>query len=691
MDEDFLRNHFISNAGDLLDNLENELLDINITSNIEKKVQEVFRIMHTLKGSAGMFGFKRIAEITHLYENIYDQIRDQKLELSDHIIGLTLKVLDLLRLCLSTNENLSDTDLKNYTQLTSKAEEITGLKIEEDKALTDKTSQVEKVLDSSVKIYFLHFKPNNDIFGRGINPHDVFEEIAGFASYFSVPEINLNEEFDQTDKENFTLRWDIFIKLTKPQPDLTDVFLFYEEEEYKIFELNIENLSENVDFVDYYKKHHDNLYDKNHLKKKILEQFGEEIKPLPEETIEEEKKLLQGTLKASYLSKEAAITNIKVPSNKLDELINLVSELVITNSQLSYLSQEINNLSLKKAIANVEKLSKNLRDNALELRLVPLKSITLKFQRLVRDLSGQLGKNVELVTVGTDTELDADIINNLEGPLMHLIRNSLDHGIEMPEERVKKGKQENGIIRLVSFYSGANVFIQIQDDGKGIDPEVIRKKAIDKGLITAQNKLTNKELYELIFIPGFSTAQNLSEVSGRGVGMDVVKSNITELRGVIEIDSEVGLGTSFSLKLPLTLSIIDTLLIMSDSKPYLVPLSSIDSCHKLKHTEITGLNSKHLDYNGALVPYIYLRDFFGVTSEAPAIENSILIRHGEKSYAIIVDKVLGEHQAVIKPLGHKHKHQEYFTGASVLGDGSLALILDTYKLVSSAKEEKLTA
>ncbi|MCG8697793.1 MAG: chemotaxis protein CheA, partial [Bacteroidales bacterium] len=389
------------------------------------------------------------------------------------------------------------------------------------------------------------------------------------------------------------------------------------------------------------------------------------------------------------ITKKEADLSIRVSTDKLDQLVNNIGELVIINSQLSFVAEDINHFLIKKLIANIDKLSKNLRDNALDLRLIPISTISLKFKRLVRDLCTKLNKKVDFVTVGGDTQLDSNIIKAIESPLMHIIRNSLDHGVETPEERIQKGKEEKGIIRLIAFYSGANVFIQVQDDGKGINKDYIRQKAIEKGLINPTDKLTDKELYDLIFVPGFSTAQNLTDVSGRGVGMDVVKRNIHELRGMIEIDSEIDLGTSVSLKVPLSLSIIDTLLVEIDDESFLVPINTIESCHKVMHADLISSNNQQYKYQNQLLPYVYLRSFFDFGTNPPEKENMVILSANDRKYGLVVDKVIGEFQAVVKPLGVLHKKQQFLTGASVLGNGNLALIIDTNKIAEHIKETEL--
>ncbi|MBN2612501.1 MAG: chemotaxis protein CheA [Bacteroidales bacterium] len=703
IDSSFLKNNFISEARELLDKLESQLLELEKRPTDIDIIQEIFRITHTFKGSATMVGFDKIGKIAHHLESIYDSIRKGVLHASGEIITLTLKTTDVLSLLLEKNEELDNEEQSEFNKLYLEIESYSNsnsqdsiIENESEKSGLNNISEIEE------KYFFIHFKPNKDIFIRGINPHYLFEDIGELGRYWSDPRFDRETQINQDDKKEFSEQWIIFLSTSKNREDIIDQFLFYQDDEYEIFQIDSENIHSDKEFIKYYSGIDQLKPDVNKISE-IL--FGLKSDTTPENLniTDDDQGILANQIPAEVDNEDAmneqvfteksvsvnSIESIRVPSYKLDELINLVSELVIINSQLSYQIEGTQSAQLKKTINTLEKLYKQLRNNALELRLVPIKKITLKFQRLVRDLSKKLNKKVEFITVGTDTELDSNIISKIESPLMHIIRNSLDHGIEDEETRINQSKSPTGIIRLISFYSGANVFIQVQDDGKGIDKEFIRKKAIEKGIINATDKLSDKEIYDIIFLPGFSTAQSLTDLSGRGVGMDVVKKNIQELRGTIEIDSEIGLGTSVTLKLPLTLSIIDTLQVNVNEKPYLIPLNIIDSCYKINHSELVNSSSKHIQFKDQILPYIYLREYFKLDGEVPEIEHLIILEYNEKKYGLIADKVIGEHQAVIKPLGPIHKNQEYITGAGILGDGSLAIILDANKLILSIKEEAI--
>ena len=365
--------------------------------------------------------------------------------------------------------------------------------------------------------------------------------------------------------------------------------------------------------------------------------------------------------------------------------MNLVSEFVNTKAEILLIAEKYDIPELHDIYEKVDKLSNKLKDNALSIRLVPIESLMLRFQRLVRDLSKELGKQVDFVTEGTDTELDKTIIDSLAVPLMHIIRNSIDHGIESVERRRELKKPDHGIIKFTAFYSGNNVFIQVQDDGAGMNPAYLREKAIEKGFIKATDHLTNRQLYDLVFLPGFSTAQKITGISGRGVGMDAVKQSIMRLRGEIDMDSEVDLGTITTIKLPLTLSIVDALLVSVGETLFLIPVYIIDSCIHIRHKDVENSNGRII-HEGEPIPIVDMRTSLNMGGTPPEESVVVMVKYKDSRVGLVLDKVHGEHQAVLKSLGKYFSKQEYLSGGSVLGDGSIALVLDTNKLIRQLKK-----
>jgi len=314
-----------------------------------------------------------------------------------------------------------------------------------------------------------------------------------------------------------------------------------------------------------------------------------------------------------------------------------------------------------------------------------VKNILPPLRRVIRDLSLKLNKSISFIEDGVDTQVDKTIIDALYTPLLHVIRNAIDHGVEKPEERIKKGKNKKGLIRFIAYHSNANVIVQIQDDGNGIDPEIIKTKAIEKGLISKADRLTRKEIYDLLFIHGFTTTDSVTDISGRGVGMDAIKKVIQDLRGDIEIDSEIDLGTSVTIKLPLTLSIIEALHVASNKMQFLVPVTNIDQCIKIKQSEIQNYSGSRIIINGELIPYVNIKEMFNIQGDSDDEQNLVIINHGRQKIGLIFSEIFGEYQAVIKNMGSVFKDLDFFIGASILGNGSIAYIIDSYKLLKRIK------
>lgn len=399
--------------------------------------------------------------------------------------------------------------------------------------------------------------------------------------------------------------------------------------------------------------------------------------------LEEQKKRRERKSRKAEVS-----SSIRVSADKLDYLVDLVGELVIVQAQISQMVGESGNPVLTSLSEELERLSDELRDSTLGIRMLPIGTTFSKFRRLVRDLSDELGKEIELQTRGAETELDKTVIERLGDPLVHLLRNSIDHGIETPAEREAAGKPAHGTITLTAEHSGGEVLILINDDGKGMSADSIKSKAVEKGLISAEEDLSENEIFGLIFQPGFSTAKNVTSVSGRGVGMDVVKRAIDSLRGSIDIDSKPGEGTVITIRLPLTLAIIDGLQVRVEDGYYVIPLSLVEECVELTRKDIEDANGQQfINLRGEIVPYIRIREWFEIEGQAPEIEQIVITGVEGSRMGVVVDTVIGEHQTVIKSLGRVYRDVEGISGATIKGDGTLALILDIPKLVRTVINE----
>lgn len=684
---------YIEEVNDLLNDLEDTVLVLEQNPGSADGINQVFRVMHTIKGTAGMYDFKTVEKITHDVESIYGKIRDSSLSVSTEVLNVTLDGVDLIRNLLKNGESsLQEEVAAFFVKLAAVSSDSDGGEMFSPVGVADSGQA-----GGGFVTYYLLFEPEADIKDRGINISGILSDIDAAGEGVIMPRYRTGDAAGK-----YNTYWEAVFSTQKSYQDLTEIFLFVEDE-VKITKIADGDLFKNPDFIvelTSLQESEQNYFDIGKLTtfagggkpisdKPTLELPAEEVKTekktvKKEDTVSAEEKIINRAVAAA----DTKTSSVKVDSDKLDELMNLVSELVTTKAEMMLLFEKYNIQELGTLCEKVDRLSNRFKDNALSIRLVPIESLMLRFQRLVRDLSAELGKKIDFKTDGTDTELDKTIIDNLSVPLMHIIRNSIDHGIEPPEVRLANNKSEHGLIKFTAFYSGNNVFIQIQDDGAGIDCEALRKKAIEKGFLKPSDKLSDKQLMELIFMPGFSTAEKITGISGRGVGMDVVKQNIVKLRGEIEVTSEKGLGTAVTIKLPFTLSIIDTLLVSIDKTLLLVPVYMIDSCTQITRRQLEADNGRFI-YEGEPTTIIDLRKELEFSGKPPKIEHVVVVNYKDDMHVgLIVDKIIGEHQAVLKSLGKYFANQEYISGGSILGDGSIALVLDVPKLIKQMEKSE---
>lgn len=655
MDISHLKQKFIDEANDLLSGLDNDLLELEKNPESKQHIDQVFRTMHTIKGASGMYGLDKITEITHELETLYDLVRAQKLSITKPLIDLTFTTADHIRNLLTDQELKNEENIRNHQTLKealSQTLKQTGIT-----AAPTKKAHEPKINKTGVVTWQVLFYPDESIIFRGVDLFIIIDDLSSLGQC----KIHSNLEGD------IITFWDIFVVTDKGREAIEDVLLFI---------LDNCKITKVADF---------DIFDQQELLRREQEtealEANYEQSLLEEHNAHEVKINIPATDTSSIKKNTFQLSNrIHVDAEKLDTLMYLVTELVTTKSELLLAIQKQSENKVYEAAEKIEKLSKLFNENALSIRLVPLQEMLVKYQRLIRDLSNMLGKKVNFSIKGDDTELDKNIVDTIAEPIMHLIRNCIDHGVEMPDKRKERGKDETGIIFFNAYKSGNNVFIQVGDDGTGIDTDYIHRKAIDQGFIQPEVQLNEKEMYDLIFLPGFSTAQNLTEVSGRGVGMDIVLKKIQEIRGEIFVESTRGKGTTFTIKLQQTISIIDTLLIKTDRSVYAIPIEDIESCDLEEHSNIFKRQSSLINYNNELIPFLYLREKFLVKSACPEKEKLIVINKQGKRYAIVADEIIGQHQAVIKPLSKNFKSVNFLCGASILGDGSIALLLDTDKL-----------
>lgn len=684
---------FFDEANELLDNLEEQLLHLEENPSDLNTIGAVFRVMHTIKGSSAMFGFNEISSFTHEVESAMDQVRNGQIPVTNELINLLLSSRDFIRLMLTQGTEVS-TEIKETSKKLIEAFKILVSQADDSKDENQKKakktvkSSKQKTTDSTYRIKFL---PDKKIFQNGTRPELLLKELSQMgkatvtAFYENLPSLSL------LDAENCYFSWDIVLTTDKTENDIKDVFIFLDRES----KFTVEKIDLNPD------ENHkigEILVNRNEISKNQIDSVMKDHKQLGEILIEKQmlsKQQVQSALaeqqhlkniNADSTSSGTNSSSIRVNSEKLDLLVDLIGELVTFNARLEQIAVEKNISILKNLSEQCSRLAVSLRDTSMEIRMLQIGTLFTRFKRTVRDLSEQVGKEVELILEGGETELDKTVIEKLNNPLIHLIRNSVDHGIEQTEERIQKGKDKKGSVTLSAKHQGGIVLITIIDDGKGLDKELIQQKAIERGLISKEAKLSEQELFNLIFLPGFSTAKQVSSLSGRGVGLDVVKKDIMALGGSVSIKSEKDKGTSFILKIPLTLAIIDGMLTQIGTTKYIIPVNSISEC---LFFENSGKKSEDKNFcftllHGKELKCVNLRHFFKILTPSPKKCEVVAINTPNGKVGLTVDKILGNHQTVIKPLGKLYRNCTGISSSTILGDGSVALILDVYKLTELA-------
>lgn len=688
---------YIEEAMEILNLIENQLVILEKKPDDKDILNNIFREYHTIKGSGAMFGFDRIVKFTHKIESLFDEIRKDKLKINKKIIDLTLSSCDLIRSLLLGKDSKEIHDEENRLNNLLK-------KYIDEKTFTEIKKEIEEVKKESgnilnKKIYRIIFKPSKDIFLHGVNPILMINELSELGDCYTVAEFKHKTQLTNLDVEECNTDW-IFILTTECLINtIKDIFIFVDD--YCKVEIDI--IDEESDYYkDFdYKKIGEVLLDRKDLTveelKEILKEKGKFGEIALEKGIISKEQLDSALIEQQIVREERQkrnevfeSTTIRVKHKKLDDLVNLVGELVTLQARLSQFSSLKNDSDLDIISERFNRLISDLRDNTMSMRMLPIAITFNSFYRLVRDLSSDMGKEIELEINGADTELDKNMIDLLKDPLMHIIRNCIDHGIESPKERKSKKKDIKGKIILSAEYSGANVLIKISDDGKGMDIANIKKVAVKKGLIYEKEKLTDKEIVNLIFLPGFSTAEKATRVSGRGVGMDVVKKNIEKLRGYIEVETIKDIGTAITLRIPLTLAIIDGLLVEISNNFYIINLSAIDECIDLTENILPKKRNRDIiNLRNEMIPFIDLRKLFEINGDLPEIEQLVITNVSNFKIGIKVDNVIGQHQTVIKTLGRVYKDIEEISGVTILGDGSIALILDVNKIAERLENEKI--
>lgn len=710
---------FFEESFEGLDNMESSLLALDLNEVDAETINTIFRAAHSIKGGAGTFGFQQVSSFTHVVETLLDEIRSGDRHITQEHIDLFLECVDCLRGLMSDLQAGSEPDMTQADSLKSQFEAILANAdaLPADNLAADDVGSGSEdeshslIHSSAVTGWKIEFLPCEDVLCTGNEPYRMFRELQDLAEAEDggkievIPHLEKLPAFSEMHPEMCYLSWTLYIYADIELSDMEEIFEWVVDD----CEIRYQRLAEspadiNAEIeIDVLEQTENDSINASIIDEEIttanvvvpvIESSGIEPSipeaPITEAPVTEAPQLEQKSEPKSeqkvapkQKAKTTENTSIRVSIDKIDGLINMVGELVITQSMLGQLGQEftMDRLQrLQEGLSQLEQNTRELQESVMKIRMLPISFAFSRFPRLVRDLSKQLGKQVDLVMLGENTELDKTVMEKIGDPLVHLVRNSLDHGLECAEERIVNGKSRNGTITLNAYHHGGNIVIEVKDDGAGLNKDRIRSKAIEKGLIQQDDPLSDSQIYDLIFQAGFSTADVVSDVSGRGVGMDVVRRNIAELNGSIEVTSHPGKGSIFSIRLPLTLAILDGQLVKVGKEVYIFPLVSIvESIQLEKHmlNNITG-SQYVMQLRDDYIPILCLQDIFNTGAEKKDLEGAMLVvvEGDNEKIGIVVDELLGQQQVVIKSLEQNYQKVDSISGATILGDGTVALIVD---------------
>ncbi|MEC0665164.1 chemotaxis protein CheA [Priestia flexa] len=656
---------FIEESKEHLQNINQQLLEFEKDVNNLSFVNEIFRSAHTLKGMSATMGFEDLANLTHKMENVLDAIRNQQLSVNTRVVDLVFESVDALDLMVESIAAGGDGGYDVQEIVTKlQALESGGLEVAaatESKVVSPsivydefETDLLNQALQQEFFVYEVTVTLDERCLlkaARAYMVFDVFEQ-AGEV-------VKSNPSVQDIEQEQFDQQFTAVLVSKEEESSLKEQLMQISEVEH--VQINTVEPKENV----------------------ATDSEKQTSRPQQSNT----KRADDLNVKETAPAKTAPINKtIRVNIDRLDSLMNLFEELVIDRGRLEQISKDLNNQELEETVERMSRISGDLQSIILNMRMVPVETVFNRFPRMVRQLAKDLGKEINLQIIGAETELDRTVIDEIGDPLVHLLRNALDHGIEMPDVREQNGKKREGTVRLKAYHSGNHVFIDLEDDGAGIDRDKILEKALKKGIVseTGAQGLTDQQVYDLMFASGFSTAEQISDVSGRGVGLDVVKNTIESLGGTVTIDSIPGYGSTFSIQLPLTLSIISALLVNMQDERYALPLSSIIETALVNKKDVMKAHGQEvIDFRGKIIPLLNLKKLFDVpeTSEEKDVYPVVIVRKSDKTAGLIVDSFIGQQEIVLKSLGNYLTSPFAISGATILGDGQVALIIDCNALI----------
>lgn len=671
---------FRTEAAECLEAIEAGLLDLTHKLDDKDVVDAVFRGLHTLKGSGSMFGFDALAAFTHHCETPFDRVRKGEVPATAELVAAVLAAQDHMRALVDRPDaDHGDTGQQLLAQLQAA---VGGTSAGQDTASALAPVATAAPVAAKTTTWRIRFSLPSNSMANGTNPLGLLDELRDLGECSVKADRSAIPSLEDIVPTDLYVTWEVILTSTQDRSAIDDVFIFVMDDmELEVQEIEGPAASEPVAAAPVA------VAVVSAPAAALPAAAAPSVAP-PFKPVEAVPAKRDVTVQAEQRQAKAA-ENVRVPAERLDELMDRVGELVIAQSRLSQLASASADIALRSVSEEIERLSGELRDTMMVLRMVPVATLFSRFRRLVHDLARETGKVIELVTEGESTEVDKTVIERLADPLVHLVRNSIDHGLETPEERLAAGKSEAGTVTLSARQAGGEVIISIKDDGRGINRDRVRAKAESSGLIAPGQSLSDSELLQLIFAPGFSTAAAITNLSGRGVGMDVVKKTVEALRGAIDITSQNGEGSEVSLRIPLTLAIIDGLLVRVGTGSYVIPLSAVEECLELSLEEdLRSRGRSFISLRDSLVPFLRLRDLFRTGTKPDVHQKVVVISTGTERVGLVVDQIIGDHQTVIKSMSKLHNDVATFSGATILGDGSVALILDVGHLVAAGQQQE---
>ncbi|MCP4407157.1 MAG: chemotaxis protein CheA [Gammaproteobacteria bacterium] len=665
---------FFEESFEGLEVMETGLLNLDLGAADTEEINTIFRAAHSIKGGSGTFGFTEIADFTHVMETLLDEMRDGRREVTKESVDLLLESVDCLTEMLSATKAGDEIDSDRVRDTHQQLEHM----LHEGSAAVDKTLQSSEDNENSSRPsgWRIKFRPHSHLFQTGNDPYRLLRELSEIGILETKVDVSHLPPFSEFDPEECYLAWELILTGELGREDLTEIFEWVEDDcDLKIIPLESDG-AESLDQAEPSKGD------------------DQSVPPSTSGGVEKTVSVTQSPATKAQKTKSRKqkgskeTGSIRVNIDKIDSLINMVGELVITQSMLSQLSASLgvdDDEQMRDGLEQLDRNTREIQESVMKIRMLPISFSFNRFPRLVHDLSSKLGKKVELKLSGEQTELDKTVLEKIGDPLVHLVRNSLDHGIESPDSRKAVGKSETGTVHLNAYHQGGNVVIEISDDGAGLNREKILSKAQERGIVSPDEQLSEEKIYDLLFQPGFSTAEQVSDVSGRGVGMDVVKRNIKDLGGTVEVTSLEGKGSTFTIRLPLTLAILDGQLVRVADETYIIPLVSIIESLQIKPENVSSVTGKVELYKlrDEYLPIIRLYETFKIEAQNTDLNDGLLVVvDGDGLRAgIFVDDLLGQQQVVIKSLESNYQKVKGVSGATILGDGTVALILDVSGVV----------